>query len=291
MEYSAFGDNPYLNEFPNFKRGSEITRAYITADGRFAIPALPGRGLIAARGPEVGYLHGLGAGSIKGFDRQLGGLSTYPMVSSSIDKHVLAEINPAPGTKEVKLELQLDPGRTVRGTTIDPAGRPILGGVAIRTLDVYQSRQYADLNAPTFEVKGLPTGRYRLDFLHHGRKLAGSLALKGDETGDLTVKLMPWGTVVGRVVDEEGKPRTDVEIFSTSRAHPDPERGDLEEKPTVDARGRFRIEGLVPGVKYDALGSSTNKASGPILNGVQVGPGEVKDLGDITLPTWRPDGN
>ena len=105
------------------------------------------------------------------------------------------------------------------------------------------------------------------------------------------MKLQPWGTVVGRVVDEEGKPRTDVEIFSTTRERHDPEAGDLQVKPTVDAEGRFRIEGLVPGVKYDALGNAPNKATGPILKGVQVGPDEVKDLGDITLPTWKQDGD
>ena len=104
------------------------------------------------------------------------------------------------------------------------------------------------------------------------------------------MKLQPWGTVVGRVVDEDGKPRTDVEVFSTIRERPDPERGDLRVKPTVDAEGRFRIEGLVPGVKYDALGHSPSKADGPILQGVQVGPGEVKDLGDVKLPTWKKDG-
>ena len=81
------------------------------------------------------------------------------------------------------------------------------------------------MNSPAFVVKGLPTGPYRLDFFHRGRKLAGSLVLKGDETGDLTVKLQPWGTVVGRVVDEDGKPRTDVEIFSTIRERPGPGTG------------------------------------------------------------------
>jgi hypothetical protein len=42
---------------------------------------------------------------------------------------------------------------------------------------------------------------------------------------------------------------------------------------------------------YDALGSSASKAYGPILNGVKVGPGEVKDLGDVLLPTAKKDGN
>ena len=56
----------------------------------------------------------------------------------------------------------------------------------------------------------------------------------------------------------------------------------------VDAEGRFRIERLVPGIKYDADGFSLRgRAGGPVLKGVQVGPGEVKDLGDIRLPTVR----
>jgi hypothetical protein len=122
------------------------------------------------------------------------------------------------------------------------------------------------------------------------RFASGSVALKGDEKEAVTVKLQPWGTVAGRVVDEDGKPRTDVEIFSTWGERPDPERGSLTDKPTVDALGRFRIEGLVPGVKYDALGHSPVKAFGPILQGVQVAPGEVKDIGDIKMPAAKQNG-
>ncbi len=163
--------------------------------------------------------------------------------------------------------------------------------VEIRTLDVFQGPLQTPMNSSAFIVTGLPSGRSRLDFFYHRRKLAGSIALSGDEKQNLTVKLQPWGTVIGRVVDETGKPRTDVEIFSTTREQLDPERGDLELKPTVNAEGRFRIDGLVPGVKYDAHGHSPQKADGPILKGVQVASGEVKDLGDIRLPTWKPDQN
>jgi len=292
VSYHAFADNPHLDDYPDFKRGSQETRVLIPgSDGRFTIPALPGRGLISARAPEEGYLHGLGADAIKGFDRQMGAFRTHPFYCSTADQHVFAEINPADGTRELALDLQVDPGRTVSGTVVGPDDQPVRGGVEIRTLDVFQGPQQPPMNAPTFVVKGLPSGRYRLDFIHGGRKLAGSLALTGGEKEDLTVKLQPWGTVVGRVVDEDGKPRTDVQIFSTIRERPDPERGDLRVKPTVDAEGRFRIEGLVPGVKYDALGHSPSKADGPILQGVQVGPGEVKDLGDVKLPAWKKDGN
>ncbi|WP_406698202.1 sigma-70 family RNA polymerase sigma factor [Singulisphaera sp. Ch08] len=291
--YHAFRDNAYLGEFPNSQQNTQVNRVPISgSDGRFTIAALPGRGLIAARANEERYLHGLGIDSIKGFDRALRAFNTYPYYFIPSDQHVIAEINSAPGKDVVDLNLEADPGRTVTGTMVDPDGQPLLfgNGVEVRTLDVFQNPQQTPGN-PTFVVTGLPSGRYRLDFIHRGRKLAGSLALRGDETDPLTAQLQPWGTVIGRVVDEEGKPRTDVEIFSTTRERPDPEAGDLVEKPTVDGEGRFRIEGLVPGVKYDALGSAPKKATGPILKSVQVEPGEVKDLGDVVLPTWKKDQN
>ncbi len=311
--YYAFADNAHLDEYPNFKRGSQEMRVMtpgwdveMTApempaagqelapvvipgfDGRFTIPALPGRGLIAARAQEERYLHGSGVGAIRGFDRSMEAFPTYPFYCMTVDKHVFAEINPAPGVHEIALEVQVDPGRTVKGTIVGPDGQPILdGGTEIRTLDLFQTSPSPPADSPTFVVTGLPAGRYRIDFIHRDRKLAGALYLKGDETGSslTAAKLAKLLGHRGRadVIDEEGKPLTDVELSSTSHEGFDAERGDLENRPTVDARGRFRIEGLVPGVKYDADGRSPNKAGGPVMKDVQVASGEVKDLGDLKL--------
>src|SRR5262249_7890688 len=200
-------------EYSNFKRGSQMTRFPIDADGRFGIPALPGRGLIAARAPEEGYLHGVGAEGINGFDKDLRAFITFPWVCSVADQHVFAEIDPEPGAKPIDLELRADPGRTVTGRVLVTEGKGPAGSVEILTLDVFQTPQSLPANSPRFTVKGIPTGPYRLDFLDRSRKLAGSLHLKGDEKEELVVKLQPWGTVTGRIVDEEGKPWPDVEIF------------------------------------------------------------------------------
>jgi RNA polymerase sigma factor (sigma-70 family) len=287
--YRAFGDNPHLDEYPDFKRGSRGEPLVIPDDGRFTIPALPGRGLIAARAFEEGYLHGIGAEAIKGLDRRMNAFTTYPNIVGDRVYNLYVEINPAQEAQEVTLELQADPGRTARGTILGPDGRPLLGGVEIHLLDVMQGPQQTPADSAKFEVRGISPGPYRLDFFHWGRKLAGSLVLSGDESGDLTVRLQPWGAVVGRVVDEEGKPMNDVTLRNTRRDRPDPGRGNLPGRAVVvDAEGRFRIERIVPGIKYDADGfSRRGPAGGPVLKGVQVGPGEVKDLGDIRLPTVR----
>ena len=217
--------------------------------------------------------------------------TTYPNLVGALVYNLYVEINPAPEAQEVTLELQADPGRTARGTILGPDGRPLLGGVEIRLLDIFQDPQQTPADSVEVRSSRDPPGRYRLDFFHRARKLAGSVVLGGDEPGELTVTLQPWGTVVGRVVDEEGKPRNDVKLSSTRRDRPDPERGDLPDRTAaVDAQGRFRIEGLVPGIKYDADARSPRTAYGLLfLKGVQVGPGEVKDVGDIRLPTKMPE--
>ena len=45
--------------------------------------------------------------------------------------------------------------------------------------------------------------------------------------------------------------------------------------------GRFRIEGLVPGLQYGAGASEGFNYLGELFHDVTVTPGEVKDLGDI----------
>ena len=57
------------------------------------------------------------------------------------------------------------------------------------------------------EVHALDPSRPRRVTSHAGRKLIGSVYLKGDEAGPLTIRLQPWGTITGRVVDDDGQPR------------------------------------------------------------------------------------
>jgi hypothetical protein len=56
----------------------------------------------------------------------------------------------------------------------------------------------------------------------------------------------------------------------------------LEQHIETDTQGRFRIEGLIPGLPLDIWASPEPAYfSGKIVKGLVLAAGEVKDLGDV----------
>ena len=51
--------------------------------------------------------------------------------------------------------------------------------------------------------------------------------------------------------------------------------------PTLDRNGRFRIQGLIPGVRYDVASRTGNTILGEICSGLTLRPGESRDLGEV----------
>jgi hypothetical protein len=150
---------------------------------------------------------------------------------------------------------------------------------------------YQTLDADTFEVGGLEPGHPRqLVFTHRARKLGGAQLLRdGDltSTAPLEVKLVPTGTLTGRLVDADGvawaRARLNVAIN-----YPDhPHATDTVEEVTGDAQGRFRIEGLVTGVEHGVISIEVPNRPGVWLDGGDalrrpaLKPGEVRDLGEV----------
>ena len=69
----------------------------------------------------------------------------------------------------------------------------------------------------------------------------------------------------------------------------DPALGMIPEGKKTDADGRFRIEGLVPNLKYEASATAGSAGTGQLFRDVTVTPGEVKDLGDLkVVPPSQP---
>jgi hypothetical protein len=124
-------------------------------------------------------------------------------------------------------------------------------------------------------------------FYHAEQKLAGTLTVRGDEAGPLTARLGPAGVIAGRVLDADGQPVAGVTVgliyWDETAREVDRHLRQRKELPRTDATGRFRIEGIVPGVKFE-LGFRKGPAAlilQPRGQSRQVGAGATLDLGDL----------
>jgi hypothetical protein len=144
-----------------------------------------------------------------------------------------------------------------------------------------------------FTARGLnPAQPRKLAFVHKGRKLAGQATVRGDEKVPLTVKLEPWGVIAGRALDEDGNPLADAELSVFFRDNATRwlfEAG--REKLRTDQAGRFRVEGLFPGVPFGLSFSKkgTFRDPGEAYRKLSVTSGQTRDLGDVKTKIYRPD--
>src|SRR5207248_2966751 len=131
-----------------------------------------------------------------------GGRNPNPLTQSQFQ--AIALIDPKAGAKGVSLTLKLDPGRAVTLRLRDAESNPLPG---VRVWDWRRSSWSLPLAGAERKVTGLaPKKPAHLLFRHEGKKLAAAVTVTGDESGPVTVKPRPWGTVTGRLVDRAGKP-------------------------------------------------------------------------------------
>jgi hypothetical protein len=275
----TLADNPHVREFPGYTE-SQPPQVYVNDDGRYEIVALPGRGVIACASDVNRY---------RLDEANQTCYATLPRMICGFDFHVSAPVDLAPRSETATLDLRVDPGLTVRIAAVDPEGRPIVGTKA-SGLSPSAGLEF-EQDSPSFEVRALgPSEHRRVTIRHEGRKLVGSVYLGGDSAGPVTVQLLPWGAITGRIVNEAGEPRGDLLLTSLGSLGPQA-KADEGRLPGSDGSpaiplgrdGWFRIEGLVPGLKYGAYAAKGSARLGEVFRNVAVAPSEVKVLGDLKI--------
>ena len=248
-------------------------------DGSYALTAFPGPGVICVRGPNPDrYMPAcVTAMEIKDFFKtpleqpQWGGVWAVGGQARGLPPEVSdhnAKVLLEPGEKEERLVRDVALERAVerKGRVVGPDGQP-LAGVA-----VLSSREPPTKTSEggEFTLRRInPKGGVYVQF-HHKEKNLGFILkeLPDEKAGPPIVKLQPCGSVSGRLVDQNGQPVAGVRFVLQGV-------GDL----TTDKEGRFRAEGLVPGLECHVF--HPKKALG--LASVVVEPGKDKDLGDIKI--------
>lgn len=125
-------------------------------------------------------------------------------------------------------------------------------------------------------------------FRHEGKKLIGTATLRGDEAEPPLVKMQSAASVVGRVLDAKGKSMAGMEVtiqFSES----EPEElirqtllgAGSAPLTTTDADGRFRLDGMFPGLEFTvSVGHPGLRSAIISFDPVTLKAGECRDLGD-----------
>jgi hypothetical protein len=285
IEYFTFPDNPAYVEAKGFTvpyHGELESTA-----GRFRVTIPSGPGLIAFRASDEKYPVAVGAEKFKDkTDR--GFIQTVPHLCHPVNFTALAGVEPKPGDQAADLKIELEGGKKISGTVVDPDGKP-LTGVLARGLksapQVFGVWEDQPLAKSTFEAVAVDPKRPRsVVFFHRDKKLAGSVRLTGEEKGPVEVKLEPWATITGRLVDADGKPMANIRLgFFMGVDDPDPTSvGDLPDREIrTDAAGRFTVSGFAPGLRYNLAAINASRLLVQVLNGTQFKAGETKDLGDV----------
>ena len=198
------------------------------------------------------------------------------------------------GVASATVDLEVTPGLTRKGELVGPDGRPVAGAKALGlTTDYFAA---TSLEGATFEVQGLRPEESRLvEFRHEGLGLAGSATVAGSDPADRprVVKLTRYGTIAGRLLDEDNQPLRAAKVGAVvvSRRGYQPSDPAFHPREAVtDQAGRFRIEGINPSLDVslgiqnpnDQAAQSEAKPDKD-LNPLTVRPGEVLDIGEVRV--------
>jgi len=196
-------------------------------------------------------------------------------------------VNPADATGPLAAEAVLERDRKRKVRVVGPDGEPLAGVTGHNHAAPAGSEGIEATKTPgVLAISRLnPLRPKRFIFRHDAKKLVGFLVARGDEAEPYTVKLQPWGTITGRLVDAQGKPRPGVGLLTPDwqAALINPALGVLPGGLKTDSEGRFRVEGLVPGQEHsgDAIGPKAAEGGfGVVIDRVALTPGETRDLGD-----------
>jgi RNA polymerase sigma factor (sigma-70 family) len=281
-------EHPFADSYNNFMA--------VRNDGTFRFVAVPRRAILSFRADREKYPIAREAATIH-----------FPFGLSASNFQAFATINPKPDDEPVKVKFVLDAGHIVKGKILDPEGHPMSGALAAGLRHDWYWGPDMPMKSAEFTALGISPDRPRLlCFVHEAKKLAGSVVVRGDEKHPVEVKLKPWATVSGRLLDANGKPIANASLRFTEIPVRKPDQpmsldtglhvitrwaGKPSLDPHTDDQGRFRIERLVPGLKYNlalveeqgAIRFEQIKWPGLVFSNLILKAGEVKELGDVKL--------
>jgi RNA polymerase sigma factor (sigma-70 family) len=288
VHVGILADNAFARAHPELEYIDSVSTA---EDGTYRIVTIPGAVLLMGSGseryrpaaPDPGYPRYFSDEHSWWSYRAVGG------ALRPVQGNFCKVLQIKPDTAVVKQDIVLEPASTITVKVQDADGRPLAGAFVddgrAGAMD-HPTRCQTD----TWVACGVAESRRprRMIFYDRGRKLFGTLTLKGAEKGPVAVRLRPCGAVRGRLVAEDGKPLAGINVNATyyegrfwsmhAFIH--------GARPVfTDANGAFAIDELIPGTELQLWPRSPKRGRHwPLIaNTLKVEPGRTTDLGDVRL--------
>jgi hypothetical protein len=214
-------------------------------------------------------------------------VETFGGPISQIDYEAIVLVNPAPDSEPLQLSATVVRGTPRRVSLFDPDGKPVVGVRPHGIVSNYYSSAQP-LRTASFSLTRLHPDRVRrITFFEDARKLIAFLPASGDGDSPYRVQMQPWGTVTGRIVDDNGNPvKATLSVPNwSSGGNIDPAIGVFSPTAT-NAQGHYRIDKLVPGLRYTAqIHLKGNRLIGSAFEKLVLKPGESRDFGELSVGT------
>jgi RNA polymerase sigma factor (sigma-70 family) len=296
LSYYPTTDNPHVKDYPGalFLENSVPHLPVIATDddGRFRAAVPPGKGLLTVRATAPGYL-GVGRDQMRAAGDRIINPLGFGSDLSTYNAFVPVDL-PTEGGKPLP-DIALARGREQHLRPVDAEGHPVSGTMVYCMQGGSSTGE--PLEAPELRfVHASPGTPVRVAIVHEARALGAMIDVKGDEPDPITITLRPTGTVTGRLLHEDGKPRPGVRLEVRQRLlhrgmdiHTD-HGGPL----TTGPDGRFAIKHLIPGMPYDVTVAQKPRMNAPyesegylISPQWSVEPGENREWGDVRVQAHR----
>ncbi len=293
IRFVALTENPHLKDYTDASRRAFFTigAGRAEGDGSFAVPVIPGPGLLLVTADDVKRF-----AAAEDKDWKIAPRVWPPHA------HAVVPIHPSEkDPKSTTCDIALEPARILKGSVFGPDNRPLSGTYTAGCWPLIVPDLFAHekLDADAFTVGGVKSGRPRmLAFYHREKKLGKVLVLQGDETKPLDVHLEPLGAIAGRILDAKGRPWAGLKVLVLVTREDKTYPPEFHWGPsswfkltqietTTDHEGRFRLDGLVPGLKHNLFAAEGEIVIQPEValpyraDGLTVESGKIKDLGDL----------
>jgi protocatechuate 3,4-dioxygenase beta subunit len=283
VDYFAFNGADTRAALKNFAFPNVTTMDHVS-DGKevhFVVPPVDGAIGFRVLGPSDPYVRGVGTDRLA--DKKNGDfIDTLPYILFPQNYHAVVRIHPKATDGPTEIVVELERGVSVKGRITGPDGKPFKG--TFDTVGLKRPREYGAVSdTDEFTVEGLAADvRRTVILLHREKKLAGAVVVDA-ASKEPTVKLGPWASVRGQIVDEDGKPVANalVQFFRVGPGGND-NHGSVPGGHRTDGDGSFHIEGFCTGVEYD-FGIMSNFTLRVLIgNKMTFRSGEIKDVGTLT---------